>query len=148
MAGKPIDQKVLDRYQSDYYVHTDLIFRFGVSLTCSREGGEKLVERTFSLLLDELTKVKGSNSPIDHLLSLSWQAWSQLRGENFHPWNHVLVSSLAKLDVDERAALYIVDMVGYSTTNAAKLMECSEKDLRIALASARASLVTGVVAVN
>ncbi len=145
MAVKPVDQRVLDRYQNDYYVHTDLIYRFGVVLSGSREGAERVTEETFRRLLEDFDKLKSNVNPVDHLMLLAWQAWTSLRQGAYHPWNQPTIASLCKLSVDERAALYVVDMVGFSAVNAAKLMDTSEIDLRLALAEARRKLVDGSI---
>ena len=147
MASKSVDQRVLDRYQNDYYVHTDLIYGFGVVLSGSREGGERLTEATFKLLLEDFDRLKSNVNPVDHLLKTAWNAWAQLRSDSFHPWNHPTVVSLSRLGVDDRAALYMVDMVGLNPAAAAALMEASETDLRLSLANARKGLVSGEISI-
>lgn len=147
MALKAFSQESLDRYQNDYYVHTDVVYRFGVVLTGSREGAERLTEETFRRLLEDLDKIKANVVPVDLLMALAWQSWNSIQGQTFHPWSQPTVISLLKLKTEERASLYIVDMVGFSLEKAAKLMGASEVDVRVALSAGRRRLVSGDITV-
>jgi DNA-directed RNA polymerase specialized sigma24 family protein len=145
MAEKAVDQRFLDRYQNDYYVHTDQIYRFAVVLTGSREGAERVTEEAFRRLLENFERSKPHPNPLEQLLSLAWKSWNTLSTSVFHPWSQATISSLGKLTIDERSALYVVDVAGFSPQVAAKITETSEASLRLALAAARKHLVAGEI---
>lgn len=144
-ATAPVDQRALDRYQNDFYVHSDLVYRFGVVLTGSREGAERLTEETYRSLIDDFGKVKANANPVDMLMVLAWQAWNRIKSERFHEWSHPTLNALRKLSTDERASLYVIDMVGISPKDAARLFGSNERAVRMSLASARRRLVSGEI---
>jgi hypothetical protein len=141
----PISPHVLERYQRDFYTNTDLVFRFGLVLTVSREGAERITEAVFARLVEGFDRLPKNTDPLKHLLSLTWNSWMDLRGERFHEWNSPVVASLKALKPDERACLFLVDMAGLNAEQSAVLMTMSEKDVRIALAAARRRLAKGEI---
>lgn len=144
-AVAPVDQRALEQYQTDFYEHADLIFRFGVILTGSRDGAERLTEETYRLLIAELSNLMSEKNPKNYLIMLAWRAWHKIQSERFHEWSHPTVNALRKLDLNERAALFAVDMAGILPATAATLLGQSEREIRVSLASARKRLASGEV---
>ena len=139
-ASKPVDPERLELYQSEYYERTDLVYRFGLVLTSSRDGAERITEETFRLLLEEFSGVKSSADAVALLMALTWRAWQKLKSERFHEWAQPTLNTLKKLNTDERAAVYTVDIVGLLPKDAAAILGASEKEVRMTLASARHKL--------
>jgi DNA-directed RNA polymerase specialized sigma24 family protein len=144
-AVASLDQRALERYQKDFYQYADLVYRFGVILTSSKAGAERLTEETFRELIEGFGQIKANANPIEVLIKFSWKAWGRVRTESFHPWNNPTVSALKPLDEDERAALYIVDMIGISVKEAAQIIGSSESHIRRSLAGARGRFVSGAI---
>lgn len=144
-AAAPVDQRALDRYQNEFYEHTDLVYRFGVILTGSREGAERLTEETFRALIDDFARVKATVNPLDLLMVLAWQAWNNIKSERFQDWSQPTVNALKKMSLNERAVLYVVDMVGIDPADAAKMFGSNERTVRASLATARRRLAAGEI---
>lgn len=143
-ANKPVDPERLELYQSEYYEKTDVVYRFGLVLTSSRDGAERITEEAFRLLLEDFNTVKPSTDATALLMALTWRAWIKLKSEKFHEWSQPTLQAIKNLSVDERAALYVVDMAGVEPKDAATLIGTSEKELRSVLAAARQKLVANV----
>lgn len=144
-AATPVDQQALDRYQDEFYRHTDLVYRFGLVLTCSRDGAERLAEETFRRLIDDFARVPTAANASEYLLGLAWQVWDSLKSERFHSWNQPTLTALKVLSAEERAAVFIVDIAGVTPRDAAQKLSMSERDLRRSLATARKRLTTGEI---
>jgi hypothetical protein len=147
MASKQLDPLIMEVFESEYYPLVDLVYRFGVTLSQSREGGERVCEEVYRRLFDELGRAHGGLAPTEHLIRLTWQAWGHLRGHMYHPWNQSLISSLAALDVEAKAALFVVDVVGISPIQAAKLLDIPESEVRLGLVEARKRLCSKEIVV-
>ena len=144
-AIKPVDPERLELYQSEYYERTDLVYRFGLVVTNSRDGAERITEEAYRLLLEDFSSVKASTEAPALLLALTWKAWNKLKSERFHEWAHPALAMLKKLNTDERAAVYVVDMAGVEPKDAATILGASEREIRITLASARQKLTADTV---
>lgn len=144
-AIKPVDPERLELYQSEYYERTDLVYRFGLVLTSSRDGAERITEEAYRLLLEDFNSVKVSTEAATLLLVLTWKAWNKLKSERFHEWIHPSLMMLKQLNTDERAAIYVVDMAGVEPKDAATIVGTSEKEIRMTLAGARKKLTADVM---
>lgn len=145
--AKPIDPQRLELYLSEYYERTDVVYRFGLVLTGSRDGAERITEEAFRQLLEEFDSVKPSTEATNLLMALTWKAWNKLKAERFHDWSQPTLNALKTFKIEERAALYVVDMVGIGAKDAASVMGTKEQDVRKALAKARQKLTAGEVKV-
>jgi DNA-directed RNA polymerase specialized sigma24 family protein len=144
-AAAPIDQKTIERYQRDFYSQTDVVYRFGVVLTGSRDGAERLTEDTFRSIIEDFSEIKSGDDPVEVLLRFAWRSWQKISNERFHDWMQPTVNALRKLDREQRAALYLVDMIGVNPKNTAVILEASEREVRENLAVARRRLTTGEI---
>jgi hypothetical protein len=80
-------EKQLALYMDQYYERADVVFRFGALLSLSREGGERLTEEVFRLLLQDFSQVKSNTAPAVLLMALAWKAWAKVKAEKFHEIN-------------------------------------------------------------
>ena len=146
-VNKPVHPQRLELYQSEYYERTDVVYRFGLILTGSRDGAERITEEAFRQLLEDFDSVKPATDAVGLLMALTWKAWNKLKTERFHEWSQPTLNALKKFTPKERAALYVVDMVGLSVKDAASVMGTIDQDVRKALATARQKLTLGEVKV-
>lgn len=135
-------EKQLALYTDEYYERADLVFRFGALLTVSREGGERLTEETFRMLLQDFAQVKSETSAPTLLIALAWKAWNKIKSEKFHEWNAPILQSMKAISIEQRAALFAVEMAGLEVPDAAKLFGSDEKTIRKLLAGAQKFLST------
>jgi hypothetical protein len=142
-----LSEMQLALYTDEYYERSDLIFRFGALLSLSREGGERLTEETFHALIDDFSQVKSGTSPVVLLMALAWKAWNKIKGQKFHEWNLPILQSLKTLGVEQRAALFAVEVAGLEIDEAAKIFGTSDTLLRQMLAQANRHLAVNTVRV-
>lgn len=138
-----IPAHLLERYQQDFYSQTDLVYRFGMILTLSKDGAERVTELTFNRLVEEFASLKSSIDPVKYLLERAWKTWLGFKGEKFIESTSALAKSLKTMTLDERVAMFLIDMVGLKVQEAAFLTNTSEKDSRLALASGRQRMTKG-----
>lgn len=142
-----LSEKQLALYTSQYYERSDLVFRFGALLSLSREGGEHLTEETFRSLIQDFSEVKSSTSPVILLMTLAWKAWENISSQKFREWNLPILQSMKTLGVEQRAALFIVDIAGLDIDQAAKIFGTSETSVRQMLAQAQKHLAAEAIRV-
>lgn len=142
-----LSEKQLALYTNQYYEQADLIFRFGALLSLSREGGERLTEETFKNLIEDFSQVKSSANPMLLLMALSWKAWNKIKGQKFHEWKLPILQSMKSLGVEQRAALFAIDIAGLEIEEAAKIFGTSDMMVRQMLADAHKHLVLSSISV-
>lgn len=142
-----LSEKQLALYTNQYYERADLIFRFGALLSLSREGGERLTEETFKNLIEDFSQVKSSVNPLVLLMALSWKAWNKIKGQKFHEWKLPILQSMKSLGVEQRAALFAIDIAGLEIEEAAKIFGTSDTMVRQMLADAHKHLVLSAISV-
>jgi len=140
-------EKQLALYSSQYYERADLVFRFGALLTLSREGGERLTEEVYRALLQDFSQVKSSTSPVVLLMALAWKAFNKIKTQKFHEWNLPILQSIKALGVEQRAALYAIDIAGLEVGEAANLFSSSDAAVRQMLAEAQRYLAVNAIRV-
>lgn len=135
--GTSFNEQQLALYLDEYYERADLIFRFGALLTLSREGGERMVDETFRLLIEDFPNIKTNSKPTMILMTLAWSAWKKISHEKFHESNTPIFQSMKRLAVNQRAILFAVELAGLSLRDVSKAFGIAdEKDVRNELADA------------
>ena len=129
-------ERQLALYLEEYYELADLIFRFGALLTLSREGGERIVDETFALLVADFVNIKTSANPTFILMSLAWKAWRKVSNEKFHEWDLPILKSMKSLYVNQRAILFALEVAGLDLREAASVFGGDEHANRSDLAEA------------
>jgi len=140
-------EKQLALYMDQYYERADVVFRFGALLTLSREGGERLTEEVFRLLLQDFSQVKSNTAPGVLLMALAWKAWAKVKAEKFHEWSVPILQSMKALGIEQRAALFAVDVAGIEIHEAAKIFSTNETVIRQLLADAQKHLAVNAIRV-
>ena len=140
-------EKQVTLYTDQYYERADLVFRFGALLTGSREGGERLTEETFRLLLDEFAQVKEETSASLLLMALGWKAWNKIKTERFHDWNVPILQSMKSLGIEQKAALFAIEMAGLDIKEASKIFGSDENTVRRLLADSQKHLAVSSIRV-
>jgi hypothetical protein len=138
-------EKQLALYSEEYYERADLVFRFGALLSLSREGGERLTEATFSLLLENFATVKAGASPVLILMTLAWKAWNNMKSEKFHDWSVPILQSMKGIGVEQRATLYALEIAGLDVQGVCKAFGTDEHSVRKALADSNRFLATNEI---
>jgi hypothetical protein len=141
-----LSEKQLALYTNQYYERADLIFRFGALLSLSREGGERVTEETFQALIEDFSQVKSGTSPSVLLMALAWKSWNKVKGQKFHEWKLPILQSMKNLGVEQRAALFAIDVAGLEIDEAAKIFGTSDTVVRQMLAQAHKHIA--VTAIN
>lgn len=141
------NEKQLALYMDEYYERADLVFRFGALLTVSRDGAERLTEETFQFLLQDFSQVKSDTSAQTLLMALAWKAWNKIKSEKFHEWNAPVLQSMKSLGIEQRAALFAIEMAGLELSDAARIFRSDEKTVRTLLAGAQKYLATSSIRV-
>lgn len=140
-------EKQVTLYTDQYYERADLVFRFGALLTGSREGGERLTEETFRLLLEDFAQVKEETSASLLLMALAWKAWDKIKSERFHDWNVPILQSMKVLGVEQKAALFAIEMAGLDIKQASKIFGSDENTVRRLLADSQKHLAVSSIRV-
>ena len=130
---------------NQYYERADMVFRFGALLSLSREGGERLTEETFKSLIEDFSQVKSGTSPVVLLMALAWKAWNKLKGQKFHEWKLPVLQSMKTLGVEQRAALFAIDVAGLEIDEAAKIFGTSDDLVRLMLAKGHRHLAESAI---
>ena len=135
--GASFNEKQLALYLDEYYELADLIFRFGALLTLSREGGERIVDETYKLLIDDFPNIKANSKPTVVLMTFAWSAWKKIGNEKFHEANTPIIQSMKRLAVNQRAILFAVELAGLNLREVSKAFGLAdEKSVRNDLADA------------
>jgi DNA-directed RNA polymerase specialized sigma24 family protein len=135
--GASFNEKQLALYLDEYYELADLIFRFGTLLTLSREGGERIVEETYKLLIEDFPNIKANSKPTVVLMTFAWSAWKKIGNEKFHEVNTPIIQSMKRLAVNQRAILFAVELAGLNLREVSKAFGLAdEKSVRHDLADA------------
>lgn len=140
-------EQQLALYTNEYYERADVVFRFGALLTASRDGGERVTEETFRLLIQDFARVNENVEPAKLLMSLAWKALNNLKSEKFHEWNAPIIQSMKSLGVEQRAVLFVVEMAGLELADAAKVFGRDESFIRKYLADAYKHLAVSQIRV-
>ena len=140
-------EKQLALYADEYYERSDLVFRFGALLTSSREGGERLTEEAYRLLIEDFAGVREGSPAVNILMSKAWKAWGHLKSQRFHEWNNPILQSMKALAVDQRAVLFASDMAGLEIGEIARIFGTDEQSVRRSLAEAHKFLATSPISV-
>jgi DNA-directed RNA polymerase specialized sigma24 family protein len=140
-------EKQVALYTDEYYERADLVFRFGALLTCSREGGERLTEEAFRLLVEDFARIDGGMAPVPVLMSKAWIAWSHIKSERFHEWKSPILQSMKALGVQQRAMLFASEVAGLEMSEMGSIFGCDESTIRRALAEAHKFLATAAIRV-
>jgi len=140
-------EKQLAIYISQYYERADLVFRFGALLSLSREGAEHLTEQTFRLLIEDFSQVKSNTSPEVLLMALAWKAWSKIKNDKFREWSVPILQSMKSIGVEQRAALFAVDIAGLEISDSAKIFNTTDAVIRQMLATGHKHLATATISV-
>lgn len=140
-------EKQVALYTDEYYERSDLVFRFGALLTCSREGGERLTEETFRLLIEGFVRLPEGSNAVQILMSKAWKAWGKIKSERFHEWNNPVLQSMKPLSVDARAALFASEIAGLEIRDIAQILGDDDQSVRRKLAEAHKFLATSAISV-
>jgi hypothetical protein len=140
-------EKQVALYTDEYYERSDLVFRFGALLTCSREGGERLTEETFRLLVEDFAKIHEGQSAVSVLMAKAWKAWKTVKSERFHEWNNPILQSMKGLAVDHRAVLFASELAGLEIRDIGPIFGIDESTVRRSLAEAHKFLATSAIRV-
>lgn len=134
-------------YTDEYYERSDLIFRFGSLLTLSREGGERLTEETYRMLIADFQKVTAGTNATNLLMALAWKAWQKIKAERFHEWNSPILQSMKGLSADGRAVLFASEVAGLEIDDIAKLFGTDVSQIRKQLAAANKYITASTIRV-
>ncbi len=144
--GTSFNEQQLALYLDEYYERADLIFRFGALLTLSREGGERMVDETYRLLIEDFPNIKANSKPTTILMTLAWGAWKKMSHEKFHESNIPIFQSMKRLAVNQRAILFAVELAGLSLRDVSKAFGIAdEKAVRNDLADANQFLAVNEI---
>lgn len=135
--GASFNEKQLALYLEEYYELADLIFRFGALLTLSREGGERIVDETYRLLIEDFPNIKANSNPTVVLMTIAWSTWKKMGNEKFHEANTPIIQSMKRLAVNQRAILFAVELAGLNLREVSKVFGLpDERSVRNDLADA------------
>ena len=141
------NEKQVALFSDEYYERSDMVFRFGAILTLSREGGERLTEETFRLLIEDFQKVSPSSNAVYLLLALAWRAWQKIKAERFHEWQNPMLQSIKGLPMEARAVLFASEVAGLELSEIAKIFGTDESQVRRQLAVANKYLTATTIKV-
>ena len=141
-SANALSENQIALYTDDYYERSDLIFRFGALLSLSREGGERLTEETFRMLMEDFQKVTPATNAVNLLMALAWKAWQKLKSERFHEWQNPLIQSMKGLAPEARAVLFASEVAGLEISEIARLFGTDEQQTRRQVAIAN-KYITG-----
>ncbi len=140
-------EKQVALYTDEYYERSDLVFRFGALLTCSREGGERLTEEAFRLLIDDFAQIHEGRSAVQVLMAQAWKAWQKIKNERFHEWNNPILQSMKGLGVDQRAVLFASELAGLEISEIGPIFGVDDATVRRSLSEAHKFIATSAIRV-
>jgi DNA-directed RNA polymerase specialized sigma24 family protein len=79
-------------------------------------------------------------------MALAWKSWNKVKGQKFHEWKLPILQSMKNLGVEQRAALFAIDVAGLEIDEAAKIFGTSDTVVRQMLAQAHKHIA--VTAIN
>jgi len=143
-AKHPIDESLVAIYEEHFLTHADTVYRLAFALTLSLDGASHFVRETYKAIAANLatyvdTAEGGANAI---LIETCWRIFSEYKGNAFSGGQSAVAKVLQPLATSARAALVAVDVAGLDGTSAARVLQMSEKDLRVHLAHARRTLLS------
>ena len=120
----------------------DLIYRFGYSLTLSEKGGARLVMESYQSILGQLDQLLHS-SPAEVRMELVQAAWRVFQSWNktFDHTPSACLKYLEEMSIERRIIITLIDALGFTVSEAAKILEFKELEVRRYLADARKRLI-------
>jgi DNA-directed RNA polymerase specialized sigma24 family protein len=147
--AKQYDESLVNYYDEQLVSQADTLYRFAYALTLSPDSALECVRRTYREVAASLEKAHGGGeaNAMAMLVGECWSAYKKPKGGKAVADGKgageadALLATLKPLALEARAALVAVDVAGLSPLEAAKALKMPEKDLRVHLATARASLM-------
>ena len=119
-ANQPIDESLVNIYEEHFLRHADTVYRFAFALTLSLDGASQCVRETYKVIAANLAKY----------------------ADTAEGGAHSMTKALQPLAISARAALVAIDVAGLDAVSAARVLQMSDKDLRVHLAHARRTLLS------
>jgi hypothetical protein len=120
----------------------DTLLRFGFALTLSEEIASRLVYKTYQAIGPRIAELldKDSNFIRLQLMRRAWELHHEANQEG-QSSVHVLFPLLKPLDLETRAVLFMVDVIGLTVEEACEITKMDEGELRRHLAHGRKRLL-------
>ena len=146
-ATPQFDEKLVNFYEEQYLPLGDTVYRFGLALTLSIDGATACVLQTFKSVTADLPNLakKSDANPAIVALTSCWKAYQDMKQQRFTVGQSAVTTALKSLPVEGRVALTLVDVIGLSAADAARVIAVPEQDLRTNLARARRTLLSSAV---
>jgi hypothetical protein len=146
-AKKQFDESLINFYDEQLVAHADTVFRFAFALTLSLDGAMRCVKHTFHQLASHLDRIAGGSeaNAAFVLVAEAWKAYHDLKNQKFQEGQSAVTKALKPLSLESRAALVAVDVAGLAAPEAARALGWEEKELRMHLAAARRTLMSGAL---
>jgi DNA-directed RNA polymerase specialized sigma24 family protein len=104
-----------------------------------------VAEETFQALIEDFSQVKSGTSPAVLLMALAWKSWNKVKSQKFHEWKLPILQSMKSLGVEQRAALFAIDIAGLEIDEAAKIFGTTDTLVRQMLAQAHKHLAVAAI---
>ena len=144
-ANQPIDESLVNIYEEHFLRHADTVYRFAFALTLSLDGASQCVRETYKVIAANLAKyvdtAEGGANSI--LIEVCWRVFNEQKSKAFASGHSAVTKALQPLEISARAALVAIDVAGLDAVSAARVLQMSDKDLRVHLAHARRTLLSG-----
>ena len=146
-AKHPIEESLVAIYEEHFLTHADMVYRLAFALTLSLDGARHFVGETYKAIAANLPKyvdtAEGGASGI--LIETCWRVFNEHKGNAFSGGQSAVAKALQPLATSARAALVAIDVAGLDAASAARVLQISDKDLRVHLAHARRTLLSSSV---
>ena len=121
---------------------SDLVFRLGYTLTLSEQGASELVLATYRSIVGELPNLLHEDS-LKLRLRLFQSAWKIFRSwsQEFQPTDTPLLDFFSTMVTETRAVLVLIDGLGVTPFEVAKILNVDEIEVRRQLAEGRRKMV-------
>lgn len=144
--------------------HHQRLFGALVIVTGDRGEADDLTQDAFVRVLERWGRVSAMEDPVGYLYRTAMNLFRkryrrQLRGQRLIPDTHppvdalaevedrdAVLGAMAKLPIDQRAALIVTTLFGYSSEEAAQILRTSASNVRSRATRARAAIRAGLEA--
>ena len=134
----PLNEKQFDFYFEEVCPHGDEVLRLSYLLLLNKQAAWTCVSKTFDRLVDKLTSLED-----DLTFQLVSNCWKTFKAEPNWPQidESAFTKDFAKLSIEERSAIAVVDLIGLTPEEAAKALDRSHEQVRTDLSHARQKLL-------
>ena len=137
-----LDQSLIDLYEDEYLRYADLAKQFAFALTLSQKKAFEVTKAAYARVVSNMSQQHTSSQKKQAVLKAVLHESKNLSQSTATDAEPSLVQVFKKLDLEQRAVTYLVDVVGFLVEEVARIfLQKSESDVRAIIAACRENTI-------